>query len=136
MNAARKSTITHTDVESTKAKPHSTTTLIVVDKNKPTTLQAELKCQNECYYLCTTHTDGFQRVQSRFLLALVDQADFKRKFEGHFHGYIKIGRKGKDGHVLKSSSGKTLAVVSKISREKHDAIKSYLESSDLSLLQS
>jgi hypothetical protein len=133
MNAARK-TSTQPDVAITNAQAYSTTTLTVVDKSKPTILQVKVKCQSESYYLCTTHTDGFHRVQSRFLLEIDGQDDFKREFEAHFHGYIKIGKKGADGHVLKSSTGSTLAVVSKISRKRHGAIKSYFESSDLSLL--
>jgi hypothetical protein len=134
MNTARQSTSTQPDTEKAKATSHSLTALTVVDRNKPTLLQAELKFHSASYYLCTTHTDGFHRVQNRFLLVIDSLDDFEYEFESHFHGYIKVGKKGPDGHILKSITGSTLAVVSKISREKYDVIQSYFESSDLSLL--
>jgi hypothetical protein len=110
-------------------------TLTVADVDTLNALYDELEHQGESYYFCTTHTDGLHRSQLRFLLAINGKEHFKREFDVHFKGYIKIGKKGTVGHILKSMNGSTLAVVNKISRKKYDDIKSYLEESCLSLLQ-
>jgi hypothetical protein len=86
----------------------------------------KIKCDETRYYLCTYHSHGFHRIESSFLLDITSDEEFQTALEFHFDGYVKIGRKGLDGHILKpDDTSRNFVIIRGISHNEYCFMKSF-----------